>query len=129
MAQDRLDVVRGIYDAFGTGDMDRVATLIAECDWEEAEGMPYGGRYRGAEEVFQNVFARIAADVDNFSARPAEILEAGDDRVLATGRYTGAARHGVLDVAFAHLWTVSDGKIVKFVQYADTHKYRAAVGT
>ena len=128
MAQERLDVVRGIYDAFGSGDMDRVATLIAECDWEEAEGMPYGGRYRGAEDVFQNVFARIAADVENFSARPDEILPAGDDRVLALGRYAGIGRTAVVDVAFAHLWTVRDGKIVKFVQYADTHKYRAAVG-
>ena len=128
MAQDRLDVVRGIYDAFGGGDMDRVATLIAETDWQEAEGMPYGGRYRGAEDVFQNVFARIAADVENFSARPDEILAAGDDRVLALGRYAGTGRAGGVDVAFAHLWTVRDGKIVKFVQYADTHKYRAAVG-
>ena len=128
MAQDRLDVVRGIYDAFGSGDMNRVATLIAECDWEEAEGMPYAGRYRGAEEVFQNVFARIAADVENFSARPDEIIPAGDDRVLALGRYAGAGCSGKVDVAFAHVWTVRDGKIVSFVQYADTHKYRTAVG-
>ena len=129
MAQDRLDLVRGIYDAFGSGDMDRVASRIADAEWHEAEGMPYGGCYRGAEEVFQNVFARIAADVENFSAQPDEILPAGDDRVLAVGRYAGTGRHGEVDVSFAHLWTVRDGKITKFVQYADTHKYRAAVGT
>ena len=128
MAHERLDVVRGIYSAFGSGDMDRVATLIAECDCQEADGMPYGGRYRGAEDVFQNVFARIAADVENFSARPDEILLAGDDRVLALGRYAGTGRAGEVDVGFAHVWTVRDGKIVKFVQYADTHKYREAIG-
>ena len=128
MAQERLDVVRGIYEAFGGGDMDRVAALIAETDWEEAEGMPYGGHYKGAEEVFRNVFARIAADVENFSARPDEILPAGDDRVLALGRYTGTGRAGEVDAGYAHVWTVRDGKIVKFVQYADTHRYRTAVG-
>jgi uncharacterized protein len=127
MAQDRLDVVRGLYEAFGSGDMDRVAGAIANTDWHEAEGMPYGGRYRGAGEVFENVFSRIAADVQNFSARPDELLPAGDDRVLAVGRYRGQGRHGDLDIAFAHLWTVLDGEIVKFVQYADTHKYREAV--
>ena len=128
MAQDRLRVVQGIYEAFGSGNTDRVAELIARTDWEEAEGMPYGGRYRGAEEVFQNVFGPIAADVEGFTARPDELLPASDDRVLALGRYRGKGRRGQVDVAFAHLWTVRDGEIVKFVQYADTHKYREAVG-
>lgn len=129
MGQDRLDAVRSLYAAFGSGDMDRVSVVIANTDWQEAEGMPYGGHYRGAGEVFQNVFGRIAGDVENFSAQPDELLPAGDDRVLALGRYRGRGRHGDLDVAFAHLWTVQEGEIVKFVQYADTHKYREAVGT
>lgn len=128
MTQDRLDVIRDIYSALGSGDMDWAARLIARTEWEEAEGMPYGGHYRGAEEVFQNVFARIAADVENFSARPDEILPTGDDRVLAIGRYSGKGRNGNVDVAFAHLWTVRGSEIVKFVQYADSHKYRTAVG-
>jgi len=127
MAQDRLDVIRSIYDAFGTGNMDRVAALIADADWEEAEGMPYGGRYKGADQVFQNVFSRIVEDVENFSARPDEILAVGDDRVLGLGRYRGTGRSGDLNAAFTHLWTVKDGKILKFVQYADTHKYQQAV--
>ncbi len=38
MAQDGLEVVRDIYDAFGSGDMDRVAALIVHTDWHEAEG-------------------------------------------------------------------------------------------
>lgn len=128
MAHDRLDVVRSLYAAFGSGDMDRVSFAIAKTDWQEAEGMPYGGHYRGAGEVFENVFGRIAADVQNFSAKPDELLLAGDDRVLALGRYRGRGCQGELDVAFAHVWTVQDGEIVKFVQYADTHKYREAVG-
>lgn len=127
MAQDRLNVIHSMYDAFGSGDMNRVAGLIAETEWEEAEGMPYAGRYRGADEVFQNVFGRIAGDVENFSVRPDEILPVGEDRVVGLGRYKGKGRSGDLDVAFAHLWTVRDGKIVKFVQYADTHKFREAV--
>ena len=128
MAQERLDVVRGLYEAFGLGDMDRIAELIAETEWEEAEGMPYGGRYRGAEAVFQNVFGPITADVENFSARPDEILPAGDDRVLALGRYRGTGRSGEVDVAYAHVWTVQGGRIVKFVQYADTPNFWTAIG-
>lgn len=128
MAQDRVDVVKDIYAAFGSGDMDRVAELIADAEWHEAEGMPYAGEYRGAQQVFENVFSRIAADVENFSAKPDELLAAGDDRVLGIGRYRGTGSAGEVDVAFAHLWTVCDGRIVKFVQYADTHKFRQAIG-
>jgi ketosteroid isomerase-like protein len=127
MAQDRMEVVSALYEAFGSGDTGRVGAALADTDWEEAEGMPYGGRYRGAAEIFQNVFGRIAGDVQNFSARPDELMPAGEDRVLAVGRYRGTGKHGDLDAAFAHLWTVRDGQIVKFVQYADTHKYREAV--
>jgi uncharacterized protein len=128
MAEERLDLVRRIYDAFGSGDMDTVARLIARAEWHEADGMPYAGRYRGAEEVFANVFAGIARDVDGFSARPDELLPAGDDRVIGLGRYSGRGRAGIVDAAFAHVWTVRDGEIVKFVQYADTHQHRQAIG-
>jgi uncharacterized protein len=128
MTEDRLDVIRRIYDAFGSGDTDTVAQLIARTEWHEADGMPYAGQYHGAEEVFANVFANIMRDVEGFSARPDELLPAGDDRVLALGRYGGQGRAGTVDVAFAHVWTVRDGQIIKFVQYADTHRFREAIG-
>ena len=127
MADERVQLVERLYQAFGSGDMGTVAELIADTDWHEADCMPYGGRYQGATQVFENVFVKIAGDVEGFSARPDEILPAGDDRVIALGRYTGNGKKGPVDAAFAHVWTVRDRSIVKFVQYADTHKYREAM--
>lgn len=127
MADERVQLVERLYDAFGSGDMGTVAELIADTDWHEADGMPYGGRYQGATQVFENIFVKIANDVEGFSAKPDELLPAGDDRVLALGRYTGMGKKAAVDAAFAHVWTVRHGKIVKFVQYADTHKYRQAM--
>jgi len=129
MTTDRIAVIQCLYEAFGSGDMEAVGRLIANTDWHEAKGMPYGGRYQGSAEVFENVFSRIAADVEGFSATPDELLLAGDDRVLALGHYTGKALNGDLNVAYAHLWTVHDGEIVKFVQYADTHQFREFLKT
>ena len=125
---DRITVVERLYTAFGSGDMELIADLIADTDWHEAEGMPYGGRYKGSQAVFENIFVKIAQDIEGFSARPDELLPAGDSRVLALGRYRGTGKAGELDAAFAHVWTVEDGRIVKFVQYADTHKWREAMG-
>jgi uncharacterized protein len=128
MAEDRIEMVRSLYEAFGRGDADAIGRLIGDAEWHEADGMPYGGVYRGAEEVFRNVFGPIAGDVEGFQAEPDELLAAGSDRVLALGRYRGKGAKGEVDVPYAHVWTVRAGAIMKFVQYADTHKYRQAIG-
>ena len=90
--------------------------------------MPYGGRYRGIEQIAANVFGPIAGDVENFTARPDEILPLGDDRTIAFGTYRGRGAKGEVAVPFAHVWTVNDGAIARFVQYADSHLFRVAIG-
>jgi len=125
---DRIQTVQQLYSAFGDGDVARLQELLADTHWIEAEGMPYGGTYRGFEEVAANVFGPIANDVREFSARPEEIIPAGDDRVLALGTYRGSGSAAEVAAPFAHLWTVHDGRLVNFVQYADTHLFRQAIG-
>lgn len=128
MADDRTATVRSVYEAFASGDGETLARLLADTDWHEAEGMPYGGRYRGFEEIAANVFGPIAGDVENFTARPDEILPLGEDRAIAFGVYRGQGKAGEVAVPFAHVWTVRDGGIARFVQYADSHLYREATG-
>src|SRR5688500_9774119 len=89
MDEDRVRIVESVYEAFGRGDIGAVLSLLEGTEWHEAEGMPYGGVYHGGEAVAQNVFGPIAADLRDFSARPDELLAAGEDRVLALGRYRG----------------------------------------
>lgn len=125
---DRTEVVARLYQAFANGDGDTLAKLLAETEWSEAAGMPYGGDYRGFAEVAANVFGPIGQDVQGFAAVPDEIMTAGDDRVLATGRYRGAGAGGAVDTPFAHLWTVDGDRISRFVQYADTYLYRRSIG-
>lgn len=128
MSSAAIDVIEANYRAFADGDVARITALLAQVDWEEAAGMPYGGRYHGAQAVFENVLGPIGQDVQDFTARPDELLPIGGDRVLALGRYRGTGARGALDVPFAHLWTVTDGKITRFVQYADTALFRQATG-
>jgi ketosteroid isomerase-like protein len=125
---DRIRTVRQIYSAFGEGDGTRLQELLAETHWVEAAGMPYGVTYLGFEEVAANVFGPIATDVRGFTAKPDEIISAGEDRVLALGTYRGTGASGDLAAPFAHLWTVREDCITNFVQYADTHLFRQAIG-
>ena len=125
---DRIEIVKGLYSAFANGDGARLGELLADTHWVEAAGMPYGGVYRGFGQVAENVFGPIGRDVMNFTAVPDEIIPAGDDRVLSIGTYRGNGSAGPLEAPFAHLWTVNDGHITHFVQFADTHLFRQAVG-
>jgi uncharacterized protein len=125
---DRVDLVRRAYEAFGKGDVSTVASMLAETEWHEAEGMPYGGVFNGAEEIFGKVLGPIAQDVEGFQVTPEEILPVGDDRVISLGRYKGNGANGAVDVRYAHLWTVRDEKVVRFEQFADTKLFGEAVG-
>jgi len=127
MSKENVDLVRSTYEAFGRGDMDTVLRMLADTEWHEAEGMPYGGTFTGGEAILSNVFGPISQDVEGFSAQPDEFLDAGD-KVVSLGRYSGQGANGPVDVKFAHVWTVRDGAFVRFDQYADTKLFSQAVG-
>ena len=55
-----VEVIRGIYGAFGRGDIESVlAALHPEIEWVEAEieDLLYGGTHRGREAVAKDVLA------------------------------------------------------------------------
>ena len=121
------DALRSLYSAFASGDGDALGRLIGDTLWIEASGGPYGGVYKGLGEVAENVFGAIGRDVRNFTAIPDEILPVGDDRAIALGFYRGETDTGPLETRFAHLATVSDGRITQFEQFTDTHEWQKAV--
>ena len=125
---DRIQTIQQLYSAFAEGDASRMGELLVDTRWVEAPGMPYAGTYRGFSEIAANVFGPIMNDVEGFTAKPDEIIPAGEDRVLALGIYRGKGSAGEVATPFAHLWTVRDGRVTDFVQYADTHLYRQAIG-
>jgi ketosteroid isomerase-like protein len=126
---DNVTTVRSIYEAFGRGDVDAVFDAMTEdIEWDESAGMPYGGVYRGRDEIVTNVFGPILADVDGFTAEPDEIVPLDEDRVFAHGHHTVQGAHGPVDAHFIHIWTVQDGKVTRYQQLADTKRFCDAVG-
>lgn len=123
---DAVSAARAIYNAFATADMPALDAALAHVEWHENLGMPYGGVWRGFAEVAQHVFGPVAADVPDFSSIPDELLPLGADRAVAFGFYRGL--DDKVAVPFCHVWTLKDGKLVKFVQYADSHLYRQQTG-
>ena len=117
-----LDLVRGAYAGFATGDIPAVLGLLApDARWTEAAGFPYAGTYVGPDAVLQGLFMRIGQDWDGFAVLPSGYVTEGHT-VVALGEYSGRNKStGRSFVApFAHVWTLRDGKVVRFVQHVDT---------
>lgn len=117
------------YNCFKTGDIPTLlATFDENIEWTEAEGFPHGGTYKGANAIVENVFMTLATEWEGFTVAPDEFLDAGDS-IVALGHYSGKYKETgkSMRVPFAHVWTLRDGKIVKFVQYTDTLKVSEAL--
>jgi ketosteroid isomerase-like protein len=129
MSQDNIALVRSLYEAFAKGDVPTVlAGFHDDIEWNEAEGMPYGGQYHGPQAVAENVFGPVTSDFDDFDVSPEEILADGN-RVVALLTYTGTAKESgnKLSMPAAHVWTVRDGKMAEFRQLADSATMNAAL--
>lgn len=132
MSETSVEVVRSMYDAFGTGDIPAVlARMDPEVEWNEAENFPYADNnpYIGPEAVVEGVFARLGTDWDGWTLDIDEYLDAGDTAVV-TGRYRATHKQtgNEIDAQFAHVWKVRDGKAVSFQQYVDTAQVQQAMG-
>lgn len=118
-----VPIVRRSYEAFARDDMDAVVgDMHPDIVWHQAQGLPHGGVYHGLAEVRRNVFDPLDRDWwSEFTAEPDDFLDAGDE-VVVLGRYRGVAKETgkKLDVPFVHVWTMHDGKAVRFRQFLDT---------
>ncbi|MEK6302820.1 MAG: nuclear transport factor 2 family protein [Acidobacteriota bacterium] len=131
MAQDNVNIVRSMYDAFARGDVPSVlAVLDPQIEWLEAENFIYADRnpYIGPNAVLEGVFMRLATEWEGFSVSPQEILDAGET-VVARGHYSGTYKKTGKQVRaqLAHFFTMRDGKVIKFQQYTDTAQFDRAV--
>ena len=128
-ASANVQTMQRLYDAFGRGDIPGVlGALDPNVEWVEMDGAPYPGTFTGPEAVLNGVFMRLGTEWEGFRAEPHEYLDAGE-HVVALGRYSGTYRASgtAMSAAFAHVWTLRDGRIVRFRQYADTRRLMEAL--
>jgi ketosteroid isomerase-like protein len=124
MSKENIDVVKTIYQAFGSRNFEAVLShFVNDFEWIAAESSPLADRspYHGIDAVREGVFDRIAAGFELLTVDVDEIFEA-DGRVVVLGHYRGRFRGKaeVFSAQVAHIWTVQGGKAAKFQQYVDT---------
>ena len=120
-----LEIIKGAYNAFATGDIPALlGAMDSKIEWYEAENFPYadGNPYKGADAIVRGVFARIGADWEYWTITDQVYHVSLEAMVIVTARYN--AKHKitgkVIRAQVNHMWTLKDGKITRFQQYADT---------
>jgi uncharacterized protein len=123
MAESNKDIVRGAYDAFNRQDILGTLELFDEnIEWTEPEMVygPPGGTVHGRDEVLHKVFEPIAEHFDSFTLEPRELYGDGDTVVVVGSfklRPKGVLQ--ILDVPFAHVWRLRNGRAVSMRNYVD----------
>jgi ketosteroid isomerase-like protein len=120
MSEENVETVRDAFAAYNRGDLDAFLEYCADdIDYRAVEGAPDDhGPIHGKEAL--RAFVQDWLDTfDDFRAEPVELIEAGEDKVIAVVRISGRAKlSGVeTDLTYAELWTLRDGKVAWGRQY------------
>ncbi|TPN89434.1 nuclear transport factor 2 family protein [Mesorhizobium sp. CU2] len=124
-----LDLIRRTYEGSSEENGNNLlAVLSPSVEWTEAAGFPYAGTYVGVDALMKGVFQRLATEWTGYRADVHTYLVDGD-RVAAFGVYSGTykATGKPMTAAFAHLYEVKDGRIVRMTQYVDTAMVQKAL--
>jgi ketosteroid isomerase-like protein len=116
-------IVQELYAAFGRGDVPAILAKIADDVVWESEGpaiVSFSGIRHGTTET-RGFFEALGADHSNPQLTIAEYVASGDT-VMTIGRYTATmkATGKKFDSPIAHCWKFRDGKVVRYVGFANT---------
>jgi ketosteroid isomerase-like protein len=123
-------IVTGIYEAFGRGDLAGVLDALADgVEWEMAGTAPFAGRRLGRDGV-QGFFVELmgAVKIEMFEV-DAVVGDGEFVVVLGRERCTAKRTGRSYEQHWAHAYTVRDGKVVAVRLYEDTQAQAAAFAT
>ena len=125
MSQENIELINNIYTLFNDRRYDEILPNFAgDMTWVAADSSPLADEspYHGPANIRERVFGRIEAGFESLTVRTDEIFGA-EGRVVVLGYYDSLikGRETSTQIQLAHIWTVRDGKAVKFQQYVDTY--------
>ena len=120
MSQENVEIVRDALVAFNRGDLDAFEQYWTDdIDYRAAEGAPDDHGPIQGKDALRAFMQDWLEMFDDFRAEPVELIEAGEDKVIAVVRISGRAKlSGVeTDLTYAALYTFRDGKINRGREY------------
>jgi len=123
-AEDNIATVRGIYEAFGKGDVPAILEqLTDDVDWAaetSSDAAPWYGMRKGKDEVV-GFFQAIGGTVDVSVFNP-KSFASNDDEVMVLIDFTMKSKETGREAAMQifHYWHFRDGKVDHYRGTEDT---------
>ena len=131
MSQENVEIVRRYYDAYAQGGLDRLMDFWSDDLDHRAttEGIDDPGPVRGKRAMLQHIGDWIDT-FDEFWFEAVELIDAGEDTVVAVERFGGRAKlSGVeTDQTSGVVLTIRDGKIARCREYSTRAEALEAAG-
>jgi ketosteroid isomerase-like protein len=129
MSRTDIETLRLGYEAFSRGDWEAAfRTAHPDLEFKTADRVTNPGTYRGLEEI-KRFFEDLFEPFEEVVAEPQEFFERGDlivVFVLVRSRPMGSS--AVVENRIGHLWTMRDGKVVRFEIFPEREKALEAAG-
>ncbi len=123
MSQANVELVRGIYAAWRAGTSAR-GFMDADIEYVNPPDAVETGTLRGPAS-----FRLIRDAYDDVEVRPTRFIDAGDD-VVVVAILTGVSHEARIPVERqqGYVWTIRDGKAIRFRWFSTADEALAAVG-
>jgi ketosteroid isomerase-like protein len=109
-----VELIRRVYEAFMTGDMEVVTAVLADdIKWHFAGRSPLACDLSSKQEVLAR-FGQIAELSGNSFSMDVHDVVGNDEHVVALVRERGSRGSTTLDMPASHVWHVREGKAVEF---------------
>jgi uncharacterized protein len=122
---DNVELIESLWEAFGRGDVEKVAAGLAETgEVIFPASLPWGGTYEGPE-AFAGVLQEVLGSFAEFKAKPEMVLGADDDHVLVVADIRARSKKGGrVESRVAWVYRLREGKIVRAEVFPDTAAIR-----
>jgi ketosteroid isomerase-like protein len=131
MSQENVQFVIEAFTAYNRGDLDALSEYFADdVDHRAVEGaIDDHGPIHG-KDAMRAYLQDWLEMFDDLHVEPVEMIDAGEDQVVAVLRFGGRAKlSGVeADLTFAAVYTIRDGKIVRGREYVTRDEALEAAG-
>ena len=129
MSGERTEVLRRVYEAFDSGDIDAAAELMdPDIEVHEPPELPDADVWRG-RPGFKEVIGKLSSSFHELRFQPDEFISAGD-RTLVIVRWSGrgSLSGAETDTALFHVWSFRGDRPSRLDAYLDEGTARQAVG-
>ena len=123
MPDANMEALQRGYEALNRGDVSVVLELLdPDIEWHEPSPSPDAGTHTGRDS-FEHFFRSWIDSFDGFRVEPEQVVARGD-RLIAIVHQSGRGRaSGVrVNARLAHVWTIKDGKAVRWESVADPNE-------